>query len=157
MPRRCLLCRHPERAAIEEAVVSGEPNRRIASRAGVSEAAVRRHGLHIPKALAKAHEAHEAARADDLLGQMRELQARTLALLADAEREGDTRGRAVAIHQARENVALLTRLMAELAGKGGDGFAGEWPSLRERLLAALAPFPEASAEVAKVIRGEAGG
>jgi hypothetical protein len=43
MPRLCTVCHHPDRSAIDRAVVSQSPNRQIASLHGVSEAAIRRH------------------------------------------------------------------------------------------------------------------
>lgn len=115
MPRTCLLCRHPERPAIEAAVVSGEPYRRIASRAGVSEAAVRRHRPHVAAAIVKAKDAEEKVSGDALLRQIQDIQRRTLRILTKAEKADDARHALVAIHQARENVALLSRLLGELS------------------------------------------
>ncbi len=73
--RRCSVCIHPERAAID---ASQAPNRRIAARYGLSEAAVRRHKAHLsapkaptdaPRALARVEAARLQALAllDDVL------------------------------------------------------------------------------------------
>jgi len=75
MPRRCTVCDHPERRGIDETLVTGAPYRSVAKRFGLSESAVYRHKTeHLPARLLKAREVEEAARADDLLEQVRHLQ-----------------------------------------------------------------------------------
>jgi transposase-like protein len=76
MPRQCTACDHPGRHSIDEALVSGAPYRSVAKRFGLSESAVHRHKIeHLPDHLLKAREVEEVARADDLLEQVRDLQA----------------------------------------------------------------------------------
>jgi hypothetical protein len=58
----------------------------------------------------KAREAEEAARADDLLEQVRHLQAHALHILERAEKAGDLRTALAAISQARGNLELLGKL-----------------------------------------------
>ena len=111
MPQVCTVCAHPERRAIDVAVVSGTPNRRIASRYGVSEAAVRRHvASHLPAALARARDAAEQALAGDLLAQVRALQARALAILDVADSTGDQRTALAALREARGSLELIAKL-----------------------------------------------
>jgi transposase-like protein len=89
MPRRCTACDHPERHSIDEALVTGAPYRSVAKRFGLSESAVYRHKVeHLPAHLLRAREAEEVARADDLLEQVRNLQAHALNILERAERLG---------------------------------------------------------------------
>ncbi len=84
MPRTCTVCAHPERAAIDKALVADAPNRRIATKHGVSEAAIRRHKAeHLPAALVQAHEAEATADALDVLAELRRCLAR-VNLLFDA-------------------------------------------------------------------------
>ena len=65
MPRICTICTHPDRDAVDKAVVSQAPNRQIASLYGVSEAAIRRHKRsHLPKTLVKATEVEAVANAE---------------------------------------------------------------------------------------------
>jgi hypothetical protein len=54
MPRKCTVCGHSKRAAIDKAVISGESNRRIAAQFQVSETSLRRHRAHIRKAIVQA-------------------------------------------------------------------------------------------------------
>jgi transposase-like protein len=102
MPRRCTACDHSERHSIDETLVSGTPYRSVARRFGVSESAVYRHKTeHLPAHLLKAKEVEEVARADDLLEQVRHLQAHALDILERAEKTGDLRIALAAISQAR--------------------------------------------------------
>ena len=52
MPRVCTVCQHPDRCAIDEALVRGQSLRNIAKRCGTSVTALFRHKDHIPTALA---------------------------------------------------------------------------------------------------------
>jgi len=65
----CKLCSHPDRAEIDRVLAEGRmSNRALATKCDVSEATIRRHKAnHLPALLAKAEEAKEVARADDLL------------------------------------------------------------------------------------------
>src|ERR671913_1931176 len=115
MPRSCTICEHPERGAIDEALVGGASNRSAASLYDVSEAAVRRHKAnHLPAKLVMAQAAEEVAQADDLLQQVRDLQGRALAILGKAEAAGDLRTALGAIREARGNLELLAKLLGEL-------------------------------------------
>ena len=92
MPRRCTVCDHPEKHSIDEVLVTGAPYRSIAKRFRLSESAVYRHKTeHLPANLLKAKEAEEVAQADDLLDQVRYLQAHALDILDRAEKAGDLR------------------------------------------------------------------
>jgi hypothetical protein len=110
MPRTCTLCSHPDRPAIDAALVSGTPFRNIAERHGVSVGALFRHQDHLSAALLHAREIEQVAQADDLLAQVRDLQRRTLRILDGAERAGDRRTALAAIREARRNLELLGRL-----------------------------------------------
>src|SRR5215207_1417451 len=118
MPRRCTACDHFERHGIDEALVTGAPYRSVAKRFGLSESAVYRHKTeHLPAHLLKVREVEEVARADDLLEQVRNLQAHALDILERAEKVGDLRTALAAISQARGNLELLGRL----AGRWTNG------------------------------------
>jgi hypothetical protein len=115
VPRSCTTCTHPDREAIDRALVGGASNRSVASLYNVSEAAVRRHKAnHLPAKLVMAHAAEEVAQADDLLAEVRSLQARTLSILEAAEAARQLPTALRAIKEARSNVELLARLVGEL-------------------------------------------
>jgi len=115
MARPCTICRHPERATIDQRLVAGEPATVISSDFGLSERAIQRHcKTHLPALLVEAYQAQEATRADRLLADMLDLQERTLAILSQAEQSGDHAVGLKAIQQARSNLDLLARLMGQL-------------------------------------------
>lgn len=113
----CSVCHHPARDAIDLELAQGGLNRRVAEAQGLTETSVRRHRAnHLPATLLKAHEAREAARADDLLAQVKALLDRALAILSRAEEAGDHRTSLSAIREARGTLELLGRLTGELQG-----------------------------------------
>jgi hypothetical protein len=152
MPRSCTICTDPERDAIDAALVAGEPFRRVAAQYAVTEQAVRRHRkAHLPAALIKAQEAAEAARADDLLVQLRNLTAEAHRIKDRAERTGDYRTALAGIGQLARIIELLARLRGELDERAQIDVlvAPEWLAVRAALMAALASYPEARAAVAE--------
>ena len=151
MPRTCTICTHAERAAIDRALVQGLAFRHIAAQWDVSTGALQRHkDEHVPVLLTRAHDAEETARADDLLGELRELQATTLALLRKAEAAGKLGTAVMAIGEARRNLELLAKLIGQLDERPVLNLlvSVEWLTLRAALLSALTPYPEARAAVA---------
>src|SRR5215217_7368982 len=146
MPRRCTVCDHPETHSIDEALVSDAPYRSVAKRFELSESAVYRHkSEHLPAHLLKAREVEEVARADDLLDQVRNLQAHALDILERAEETGDLRTALAAISQARGNLELLGKLAGELQQEGTVNLnvSTEWLELRAVIIGALSPHPGA--------------
>ena len=84
MPQPCSICTHDARQAIDQALVSGAPNRRIAAQFHVAEQAIRRHkSAHIPPKLAEAQAAHHTAQAIDIMAELQRGLAR-VNLLFDA-------------------------------------------------------------------------
>src|SRR3954471_17027567 len=111
MSRTCTVCGHDQRHEVEVALVQRDSYRDIARRFALSKDALGRHAKeHLPQLLSQAHRAEDAARADDLLSQVAELQSKTLNLLLKAEEAGELRTALSAIREARGNVELLAKL-----------------------------------------------
>src|SRR5918999_6011080 len=160
MPRSCTVCEHPEREAIDRALVGDASNRSVASLYDVSEAAVRRHKAnHLPAKLVMAERAAEVAQADDLLGQMQDLQQRTLAILEAAESAKQHRTALSAIREARSNLELLAKLIGELDDRPQINVlvSPEWLELRAVIVGALEPHSEARGAVLAAIEGISNG
>jgi hypothetical protein len=154
MPRRCTVCDHEERASIDAALVSGTPLRDIAGQHGVSKSALERHKAgHLPAHLAKAKEAGEVARADNLLSQVRHLQERTLAILTNSEDAGELRTALAAIREARSNLELLAKLVGELddSPKVNVMVSAKWLTIRTTMMEVLSPYPQARTAVAEAL------
>jgi hypothetical protein len=160
MPRRCTVCDHPERHSIDEALVTGAPYRSVAKHFSLSESAVYRHKTeHLPAQLLKAREVEEAARADDLLDQVRNLQAHALDILERAEKAGDLRTALAAISQARGNPELLGKLAGELDERPVVNLtvSPEWLELRAVIVGALEPHPAAHRAVLRALESVGNG
>jgi hypothetical protein len=156
MPRRCTVCDHPERHGIDEALVTGAPYRSVAKRFELSESAVYRHKAeHLPAQLLKARGVEEAARADDLLDQVRHLQTHALDILERAESAGDLRTALAAISQARGNLELLGKLAGELDEHPVVNLtvSPQWLELRTVIVGALEPHPAAHRAVLRALEG----
>jgi hypothetical protein len=160
MPRRCTVCDHPHRHDIAEALVNGAPYRSVAKRFELSESAVYRHKTeHLPTHLLKAREVEEVAHADDLLEQVRNLQAHALDILERAEKVGDLRTALSAISQARGNLELLGKLAGELDERPvvNLNVSSEWLELRTVIVGALDAHPEARGAVVRALEGVGNG
>src|SRR5919107_6385843 len=152
MPRRCTVCDHPERHSIDEALVTGAPYRSVAKRFELSESSVYRHKIeHLPAHLLKAREVEDVAQADDLLEQVRHLQAHALDILERAEEAGDLRTALAAISQARGNLEILGKLAGELDERPQVNLllSPQWVTIRTTMLEALSAYPEARTAVAE--------
>ncbi len=160
MPRSCTVCEHPEREAIDRALVGETSNLSVSSLFGVSESAVRRHKAnHLPAKLVMARAAEEVAQADDLLDQAGDLQRRTLAILEAAEDAKERRTALSAIREARSNLELLGRLQGELNDRPQINLliSPEWLELRAVIVGALDAHPDARESVLRAIEGPSNG
>jgi transposase-like protein len=160
MPRRCTVCDHPQRQAIDEILVTGAPYRSVAKRFDLSESSVYRHKTeHLPVHLLKAKEVEAAARADDLLEQVRNLQTHALDILERAEKAGDLRTALAVISQARGNLELLGKLAGELDERPvmNLNISPEWLKLRAVIVGALEPHPAAHRAVLRALESKGNG
>ena len=160
MPRRCAVCSHPDKEAIDEGLVGGIAFPALVAKYRVSKDSLSRHKAnHLPATLVKAEEAKEASRADDLLGQVRALQGKTLGILLRAEGAGDLRTVLGAIREARGNVELLAKLSGELDERPVVNLliSPEWLELRAVIVGALEPHPEALHAVVGALESADGG
>jgi hypothetical protein len=160
MPRRCTACDHPKRHSIDETLVTGAPYRSVAKRFELSESAVYRHKTeHLPAHLLKARDVEEVARADDLLAQVKHLQAHALDILERAEKAGDLRTALAVISQARGNLELLGKLAGELDERPvlNLNISPEWLELRAVIVGALEPHPAAHRAVLRALESVSNG
>jgi hypothetical protein len=157
MPQACTACSHPERDAIEDAFLAGAPKRRIASRYGLTERAVRYHlREHLPALLALARDAERAARADSLLDRIEALQSRTLAILEATEQTNEHRTALAAIREARSNLELIGEVTKELtrAPTLNLHLNPEYIEARTLIIRSLEPFPEARDAVVSALESK---
>ena len=113
MPRTCLACSSPERAAIDKALVAGEPLRNIAKRVSLSPAGLLRHKNHVANAIGKAQADHEERLGETLLDEMRRVRRKAWELLSKTESEGDHRASIVALREVRECLKSLGEMLSQ--------------------------------------------
>ena len=164
MPRVCTVCQHAMRDTIDAALVAGSALHPLAARFQLSPSAIRRHQMaHVPATLARAKDAAEMANADHLLGQVKALWTRALAILDQAEHHGELRTALAAIREARGVLELVVRLVGELRERDelvepevqAPRYVACWGGTKAMLAeanAALARAARAEAEVAALRR-----
>lgn len=146
---RCRVCLHPERADIEAAMVGGLSNPATAARWGMSKDSVRRHrASHLSPALRAVAGQRDTAGPVRALDRLEELHGKASAILDAAMADGKPSLGLAAIRELRGVTETLARITGELDERPtvqvlNVATSPEWLETRGRLLAALAPYPEA--------------
>ncbi len=154
MPRGCSICLHPDREAIDRALVSGQSVRATAAVYNVSARALHRHhDEHIPESLLKAKAAEDMTRADNLLSHLTALYQETTELSQAAKKAGDIRAGFMGIRERKGILELLLELAGRLDRKPtlNLNVHPEWILIRATLVSALSPYPDAAAAVAETL------
>ena len=150
--KRCTVCDHKSIEAINHALVSGTRPVDLAARyEGISRYSLARHGRnHIPRTLVKAQAAAEVATADSLLGKVAELEQMGRRMAADAEQAGERRTVLVAVRELSRLVELLAKMRGEISEAATVNVivSPQWLQVRQAVLVALEPYPEARVAVA---------
>jgi hypothetical protein len=157
MPQVCQICAHESVNEINAAIIKKLSLREIASTFNLSYKALWRHKEnHIPPTLAKAQEAVEVTRADDLLGDLLFFKKEVLKLLDDAKACGDIRSAIASIDQARKIVETLAEVRGEIDRNNTVNIVvmPEFIEFRETIIHALIPYPEAQNAVLKAVRAK---
>jgi len=128
MPRTCLACASPERAAIEKGLVAGEPLRNIAKRVSISPAGLLRHKNHVAKVTTKASERREERLGDNLLDEMRRVQRKAWELLARPNRRAITEPRLLPCARCESVWNHSGRCSRKLRRLKNDSPLAEWSS-----------------------------
>lgn len=135
MSRVCTVCSSSSLPAIDAALIAGEGSiRAIAGQFHIGRQSLARHKAeHLPATLAQAHDAAEAARADDLLDMLDTINAKATAILEHHTRDLDLAERALvalggrfefacdhnialrAVAELRRNLELRAQLQGELS------------------------------------------
>jgi len=138
MSRRCSVCSRPDAGAIAALLAEGRSVLGVARELGVSEDALQRHAArHLPPRRAAARPAPPR---DPTGGD-------PLDELVAALREQALAGHPAIVHQYRLALAAQADGRHQAPPRRALEDEPEWRALRERLLAALSPHPEALAAV----------
>jgi hypothetical protein len=150
VPRRCTVCAHPERDAVDAALIARQPFQHIVARFGLSTSAlVRHHDDHLPAAMAKSARAAEISRGDDLIDRVIMLAQETQAVLDRSKEAHDDAMVLRAVGQAAKLLELQGQLLGRLQAAPTINIvlSAEWLSLQTLVVAALEPHPTAKADV----------
>jgi len=159
MSRTCIPCKHPDRDAIDAALLGTESLRKIAARWSVSKSALLRHkAAHLPTAIVKAVAIEQEITGSKLLDRLMLLNRETASILQEA-RTADTKNNQLAlkaIARAERQLLLEGQLLAEMKEDPAVDLtlAPEWQNLRAAILLALEPHPAARAAVLKALASE---
>jgi hypothetical protein len=153
MPRHCSVCVHPERPAIDHALVAGDAAQQISARyCSLSRPAIQRHKAeHLPQTMVKAKESEDVGHAIDIVRQLKAINGASLQILNEARQAGNGELVLKAVDRVQRQIELQAKLLGELDDRPQVNvlLAPEWVSVRTTLLAALGPYPEARTAVAQ--------
>ena len=161
MPRTCTVCTHPERKAIDKALVSGEATTSVAGRyLTLHQRAVQRHkDEHLPATLVKTAEQEDVRHALDLVQQLKAINSASLQVLREARDKGQGGLALAAVARIQRQIELQAKLLGELDERPQVNIllSPDWLRVRGALLTALAPHPAARAAVAESLASLDGG
>jgi hypothetical protein len=155
VPRRCTICHHEEREAIERDILEKVPGREIAKRyESLSQGAVQRHtDNHMAETLAKSRDVAEISDAERLQAELEQVKADVHRLKAKAEEEGDIRTALMGCDRALKALDLQARVaqLIQTAPTVNVLVSPEWVELRTVIVAALEPHTAARESVVRAI------
>ena len=150
MPRTCTVCTHPQRAAIDKALVAGESGRAVSAKWGVSPDSAKRHkAAHLPVQLVQQRTLDEAREALDVVQQLRAINAASLEVLRKARDKGQGALVLVAVDRVLRQLEFQARLLGDLDAPATLNLimAPQWGRLVAGLRDVLAPHPAILAQV----------
>lgn len=116
--RRCAICQHQERPAIESFLLDGRPQADAIRKFGVTRDSLRHHiRRHLPAALERAFDTRELVLAKTLVARVEVLHVECCDILSKA-REGTVLERVAASNTVIKSYELLGRLTGKLAASG---------------------------------------
>lgn len=142
VPRRCSICSHAEREAIDKAVIAQESYRGISRKFAVSEDALHRHAKnHLAQHLADARQNY----AFDLVKQLKDINRASREVLKDARDSKDHGLMLRAVDRVYRQIELQAKLLGDLAAQPVVSvlLSPQWIEIRAVMLDALGPFPKA--------------
>jgi hypothetical protein len=172
MPQACSICIHPEREAIEKAIVGGVPSRPIASQFSVGYKPVQRHKNNcMPAAIQSVQQkqaeqtAQVAEEAEEkqshfvwnMLNEMAWLHTEARAVYGLAKAGGDYNASAKLLGEVRQQTKLFSELLKGMEPGQAEKLEAEWIAIREIIFEELEPYPEVRLAIAKRLRALKGG
>lgn len=149
MARVCTICARPDAGTINALLAEGRSARSVAAEYGLSEDATQRHAARHLAARRKLSDEATVSRPRPVA----QLVDDPLDELVDALRTQALAGNPAIVHQYRLALAAQAEARHAIPQRRDLAAEPEWLALRDRLLVALAPFPEARLAVVVAIGG----
>jgi hypothetical protein len=155
--RKCRVCEHPQRQAIDAALRSGERIATLIGLHGIGEGNIRRHKAnHLTAApvidATKAPVPAAVTTPDNAAGMTRLVLLKTMQLLRNAEHEGSRREVLAALRAATENLETLSKIRATEPPPYDPARDDLLIQLRDRLAQTLKSCPTCRQRVADDLR-----
>lgn len=172
MPRRCTICEHPQQREIDKALIAGSTLQHLSGLFGVSLSALFRHRKeHLPALLAKAKsaeppsqavelETHQQAvnakalaHALDVVQQLKAINSACLEVLKQARSQAQAKILLQAVDRIHRQIEFQARLLRDLDEEetSPNSFEEQWSAVRQLVIEALSPYPEARLAVAQAL------
>jgi hypothetical protein len=147
MSKPCRICTHPEREAIDQAIISDVPYRSITEQYGVSNGSIARHkeAGHISQALIQANEVREITRSADLLDMTMSLLNEAQDIVEESRQEGDRRTALDGIGKITNILKLLMAVnlaLSDRQAKTSVTTDPEFQRVMSVIMEELDPYPE---------------
>lgn len=155
--RPCRVCRSPQQDAVERALLGDDSLETISKRFEISVASLFRHrASHMRQKMRDTPQEERGGL--DLFQQLRTINSVCLETLNNARARGDDRVVLLAVDRVLRQLELSAKLMGDMASDQTtvNVLIGEWPMLRQTIVHALEPYPEARLRVLESLNGHAG-
>lgn len=155
MARTCSICARDDVEAINRDIFAGIPFERLHEKYHASVGALHRHKKHTETQLMTAQPI-DIADSNNVMLRIKELDSRADTLYKASVKADDRLNAVRALKELREIIALYARLTGELNTQQQVihqhlHVTPEWISLRQRILTALEPYPEARWAVVRAL------
>lgn len=154
MAKPCSVCVHAEADKISAQLIEGATLEALSKAYKLSVTALHRHKQqHIPLSLTKAQVAQEIAAADSLMDKITELDRKAENIYQKAIKADNLNAAIGAVRELRGVTELYGKITGELTSQNVTNIivAPEWVSLRNVILVALDPYPEARRAVIEAV------
>lgn len=151
---RCLVCLHQERKSIEDGILRAQPLKSLGLSYGLSAGVVGKHKRKCMPAVVAAAVTYTTVQAGfDTLARAQNIALEAERLRNKAESSGDLRTAMVGLREEARGTELAARLAGELQTADGPLTDPRWFRLRDAIVEALRPFPEAARAVNAALAG----
>jgi len=153
MAQKCTVCAHADADRINISLLEGIALDTLAKTYSLTTSALQRHKKHIPIQLVKAQDAKEAAAADSLMGRVAALNVKAENVYTRAIKAKNLNAAIAAVREMRGITELYAKITGELQAQTVNNIIvmPEWVTLRNSILYALEPYPEARQAVVEAV------